>query len=128
MNGAHAKLVNRMMRAIQAGFNSLGTDNERKPTVILINQIREKWESCSGQPNNAGRAGAVLCFEYHVEVLCPPSEKLCESAGDKKQVGQQIRFNVEKNKTFSPLGVESSRCTWMTPKSTVCGRARWTTP
>lgn len=40
--GTHAKLVNRMMRSIQAGFNSLGVDNVHKPTVILINQLREK--------------------------------------------------------------------------------------
>jgi recombination protein RecA len=103
MMGTHAKLVNRMMRAIQAGFNSLGTDNLKKPTVILINQIREKVGVMFGSPDTMpGGRGQSFASSITLKFFARPSERLCESAGDKKQVGQQIRFNVEKNKTFPP--------------------------
>jgi recombination protein RecA len=101
--GTHAKLVNRMMRAIQAGFNSLGTNNAKKPTVILINQVREKVGVMYGSPDvMPGGRGQSFASSVTLKFFARPSEKLCESVGDKKQVGQQIRFNVEKNKTFPP--------------------------
>lgn len=101
--GNHAKLVNRMMRAIQAGFNSLGIDNMHKPTVLLINQLREKVGVMFGNPDTMpGGRGQSFASSITLKFFARPSEKLYESIGDKKPVGQQIRFNVEKNKTYPP--------------------------
>lgn len=103
MIGVHARLMNRMMRAIQSGFNSLGMDNVHKPTVILINQLREKVGVLFGSPDTMpGGRGQSFASSITVKFFARPSERLYESVGDKKSIGQQIRFNVEKNKTFPP--------------------------
>lgn len=103
--GSHAKLVNRLMRAIQAGFNSLGAENPRKPTVLLVNQIREKIGVMYGSPDTMpGGRGQTFASSITVKFFARPSERIVESGGEKKVVGQKIRFNVEKNKTFPPGG------------------------
>lgn len=103
MIGVHARLVNRMMRAIQSGFNSLGMGNRRKPTVILINQLRERVGVLFGDPYvMPGGRGQSFASSITVKFFARPSERLYESIGDKKPVGQQIRFSVEKNKTHPP--------------------------
>mgnify|MGYP000883778139 CR=1 FL=1 len=101
--GVHAKLINRMMRAIQSGFNSLGMENPRKPTVLLINQIREKVGVMYGSPDTMpGGRGQSFASSITLKFFARPAERIYESIGDKKPVGQQVRFNVEKNKTFPP--------------------------
>ena len=103
MIGVHARLVNRMMRAIQSGFNSLGMGNRRKPTVILINQLRERVGVLFGDPYvMPGGRGQSFASSITVKFFARPSERLYESIGDKKPIGQQIRFSVEKNKTYPP--------------------------
>ena len=101
--GTHAKLVNRMIRAIQAGFNSLGTANTQKPTVLLINQLREKVGVMFGSNETMpGGRGQSFASSITLKFFARPSERLYESIGEKKPVGQQVRFNVEKNKTYPP--------------------------
>lgn len=101
--GNHARLVNRMMRAIQSGFNSLGTHAVDKPAVILINQLREKVGVMFGNPETMpGGKGQSFASSITLKFFARASERIEESGGEKRNVGQQIRFNVEKNKTYPP--------------------------
>lgn len=101
--GNHAKLVNRLMRALQSAFNSLGTENKHKPTVLLINQLREKVGVMFGSKDTMpGGRGQSFASSITLKFFARPSERIYESVGDKKAVGQQIRFNVDKNKTHPP--------------------------
>lgn len=105
--GTHAKLTNRMMRTIQASFNSLGMDNLKKPAVILINQLRDKVGVMFGSPTvMPGGKGQLFASSVTVSFAARPSEKIFETTGkkkDQKPVGQLIRFTVTKNKTFPPF-------------------------
>lgn len=101
--GNHAKLVNRMMRAIQSGFNSLGSVSQHKPTVLLINQLREKVGVMYGSPDTMpGGRGQSFASSITLKFFARNSERLHESGGDKRNIGQQVRFNVDKNKTYPP--------------------------
>lgn len=104
--GTHAKLINRMMRSIQAAFNSLGSQNKRKPCVILINQLREKVGIMFGNPTvMPGGKGQKFANSIMVSFSARGSERLYETIGnkeDRKPVGTTLRFVVDKNKTFPP--------------------------
>jgi len=104
MVGNHAKLVNRFMRAIQSGFNSLGMSKAQKPSVILVNQIREKIGVMYGSPDTMpGGRGQGFAASITVKFFARPSEGITEGTGDKAvSVGQQLRFECVKNKTFPP--------------------------
>ena len=105
--GLHARLTNRMMRSIQAAFNSLGSQNVRKPSVILINQLREKVGILFGSPTvMPGGKGQRFASSITISFTARPSERIYEMLGkkeDRKPVGTIIRFNVDKNKTFPPF-------------------------
>lgn len=105
--GLHARLTNRMMRSIQAAFNSLGIDNQRKPSVILINQLRDRVGIMYGSPTvMPGGKGQLFASSITISFTARPSEKIFETLGkkeDQKSVGQNIRFTVTKNKTFPPF-------------------------
>jgi recombination protein RecA len=106
--GTHARLMNRMMRSIQSRMNSLGMTNERKPTVILINQIRKNVGVMYGSPDTyPGGLGQKFASSITVKFSSRPSERIHEDSGGKKKeeapVGITVRFNVEKNKTFLPM-------------------------
>ena len=103
--GTHARLMNKMMRLIQSRMNSLGMTNERKPAVILINQIREKVGVMYGNPETyPGGRGQKFASSITVKFTTWPSELVYE--GEKKKdvppVAVPVRFKVEKNKTFLP--------------------------
>ena len=106
--GTHARLINRMMRSIQAGMNSLGMTNERKPSVVMINQVRQKVGVMYGSPDvYPGGWGQKFASSITVKFSARPSERVYEDSGGKKKdeapVGITVRFNVEKNKTFLPM-------------------------
>ena len=83
--GTHAKLVNRMIRAIQAGFNSLGTANTHKPTVLLINQLREKVGVMFGNTRRCREErGQSFASSITLKFFARPSERIYESIGEKK--------------------------------------------
>jgi len=104
--GTHARLINRMMRSIQAGMNSLGMTNECKPAIILINQIRTNVGVMYGVTDTyPGGRGQLFASSITVKFTVRPSE-LVPEGGKKKDAdtaGVQIRFKVEKNKTFVPF-------------------------
>lgn len=105
--GLHARLTNRMMRSIQAAFNSLGSQNVRKPSVILINQLRDKVGVMFGSPTvMPGGRGQKYANSITISFTARPSERIYETLGkkdEKKPVGVVVRFNVDKNKTFPPF-------------------------
>jgi len=103
MIGVHARLTNRLVRSISSGMNHLGMTNVRKPSVILINQLRDKVGVMFGSPETMpGGRGQNFAASITVKFFARPSERVYDEGGEKKPVGQQIRFNVEKNKTFPP--------------------------
>ncbi len=106
--GTHARLMNRMMRSIQAGMNSLGMTNEKKPSVILINQIRSKVGVMYGDTTTyPGGLGQKFASSITAKFTARPSEYVYEESNSKKKeeapIGIQVRFKIEKNKTFLPL-------------------------
>jgi len=101
--GIGAKLNNRFLRCVQAGLNSLGMSNLRKPAVIIINQVRERPGVMFGNPEvMPGGRGQRFSASIIVKFFARPSERIYETGGEKRAVGQQIRYSVEKNKTFPP--------------------------
>lgn len=105
--GNHAKLMNRFMRAIQSGFNSLGVETTCKPSVILINQLREKVGVMFGSPETMpGGKGQGFTASITVKFTARASEKVVEGGkkkGEGRIIGQEIRFEATKNKTFPPF-------------------------
>lgn len=104
--GTHARLINRMMRSVQAGMNSLGMTNERKPSVITINQVRKNVGVMYGNPDTyPGGLGQKFASSITVKFTTRHGEFIYED-GKKKDdspVGVTVRFKVEKNKTFPPM-------------------------
>lgn len=101
--GVHARLTNRLMRSISSGLNHLGMANRRKPSIVLINQLREKVGVMFGSPDvMPGGKGQKFAASITIKFFARPSERVNEEATPKRNVGQLIRFNVEKNKTFPP--------------------------
>lgn len=103
--GTHARLMNRMMRSVQSGMNSLGMGS-RKPSVILINQLRQKVGVLYGDNTTLpGGLGQKFASSITVKFTARPSELVYADKGkkDDSPLGVTIRFNVTKNKTFVPL-------------------------
>ena len=103
--GTHARLMNRMMRSVQAGMNSLGMSNEHKPSVILINQVRSKIGVMYGDTTTLpGGWGQKFASSITIKFTGRPSERIREDGAKKDDppVAVQIRFFVDKNKTFTP--------------------------
>lgn len=99
--GNHAKLVNRMCRAIQAGLNSRGMMH-KKPSVIMINQVREKVGVNFGSPHvMPGGKGQLFSASIIMKLLTANSDIINEASGG-KPVGMDIRLKVTKNKTYPP--------------------------
>lgn len=69
--GIHARLINKMCRAISSGLNSLGMTNDKKPSIILINQIREKlgvmWGCLHGETQIPLADGSCHTIRHIVE-------------------------------------------------------------
>ena len=106
--GTHARLMNRMMRSVQSRFNSLGMINERKPAVILINQIRKNVGVMFGNPDTyPGGLGQKFASSITIKFTARAGEHIFSDPGDKKKdiapVGITVRFRAEKNKTFVPF-------------------------
>lgn len=101
--GTHAKLNNRMFRSIQAGMNSLGMKNERKPVVIVINQVREDIGTSFGNPIVLpGGKGQKFSASIIAKFYAASSNVIYEKGGAKKAVGQRVRVKTTKNKTYPP--------------------------
>lgn len=111
--GVHARLMNRFMRAIQSGINSLGMNYEHKPHVILVNQYREKVGVMFGN-NLTLPGGKGQEFTASIKIEMRSSSKIGENGAiNPKQesnynkqieiVGAEMNFEVTKNKTYPPF-------------------------
>lgn len=101
--GTHAKLNNRMFRSIQAALNSLGMKTERKPVVIVINQVREDIGTSFGNPIVLpGGKGQKFSASIIAKFYAASSNVIYEKGGQKNAVGQRVRVKTTKNKTYPP--------------------------
>lgn len=101
--GIHARLINKMCRAISSGLNSLGMTNEQKPSIILINQIREKLGIMWGNPETMP-GGKGQNFTSSITIHFTKKETLTDDKSKTgSPVGVRTEFYVEKNKTFVPF-------------------------
>lgn len=101
--GTHAKLNNRMFRSVQAGMNSLGMKNTRKPVIIVINQFRQDIGTNFGDPTTMpGGKGQKFSASIIAKFYATSSNIIYETGKDKKAVGQRVRAKTAKNKTYPP--------------------------
>lgn len=106
--GVHARLMNRMFRTVQSGLNSLGMDNPHKPTVIYVNQFREKIGVMYGDPTT-WPGGKGQNFAYSI-LITMRAGKALDSKGNvrdqfkkgEEKFGREIHWHVKKNKTAVP--------------------------
>lgn len=107
-----ALLMNRLMRTAQASLNSLGLNNDKKPTIMLINQFREKigvmygdprtWPGGKGQNFAASILAIMRSGEYiGLNGTVYKSNSDAQSSG-KGVAGRVLHYDIKKNKTFPP--------------------------
>jgi recombination protein RecA len=107
--GTHARLMNRFMRVLQSALNSLGMDVEQKPTIILINQLRQKVGVMFGNPETSpGGKGIDFTASTIVRMRMSQRVKINKTTGkvvdkDGFAVASSLGFQVTKNKTFKPF-------------------------
>jgi len=102
--GLQARLVNKFCRKINSTINDVGREYGRKPTMVFINQIREKIGVMFGSnetvPGGRGQ-GFVTSCEIKMWANDYQKEKM-PGLDFETTTGVRINFKVEKNKTAPP--------------------------
>ena len=107
-----ALIVNRAMRVFQSALNSLGMNNPNKPAIVQVNQFREKVGVMYGDPTT-WPGGRGQNFAASILIVMRGGKKV-DAKGvvggvEKKKLGIELNFSVEKNKTFTPYRKGSFR-------------------
>lgn len=106
--GVAARLINKAVRKWQSSLNRPGVGSERRPTVVLINQIRMKvgmvWGNPETHPGGLGQ-------EFASSLILKLSAQGYEGASSDKEAGTKsqpsmltVRAKVEKSKVSPPKG------------------------
>jgi recombination protein RecA len=104
--GLMARQNNKFFRKAQAAFNrgSMEDENNLKPALIMINQLRDTMDKYKPETMPGGRGQN---FTASIIVWVRPgsgNERYIEKQDDGTElyVGHALKFKTEKNKTFSP--------------------------
>lgn len=101
-----ALLMNRFMRTLQSGLNSLGLLNDKKPSIMLINQFREKvgvmWGDPRTWPGGLGQnfAASIRLFLRAGQYINEKGEAVQKRPDE--VYGRVIHWHAKKNKTALP--------------------------
>ena len=100
--GVHARMMNKMVRKIQSAMNSIRDGVHNKTTVLLINQLRNKIGVMYGSPETTP-GGMGIPYAASVRIKLKRGEWFTYS-NEKldKNIGHEIKFYIEKNKTAPP--------------------------
>jgi RecA/RadA recombinase len=112
--GLQARLINKMMRKIVSSVNQAGAKTGMPPTVLWINQERDKMEASHNGPKKVSPGGRAQGFAACIELECWASDMEKESfspTGAKTDEMEYVpslvmNFKTKKNKT-APVGRQS---------------------
>lgn len=100
--GGNAKINNEFLRKAQAILNMGSLEQEKEqPAIIIINQLRDSMDMYSPEVIPGGRGQK---FFSSILIKIRRGEKFIEKQEDGREVyvGHEVKFKVEKNKTFPP--------------------------
>lgn len=101
--GLMARQNNKFFRKAQSAFNrgSLEEEDNLKPALIMINQLRDTMDKYKPETMPGGRGQN---FTASIIIWVRVGDRYIEKKDDgtERYVGHQIKFKTEKNKTFSP--------------------------
>lgn len=103
--GAHARLIGRMLRVLNAKMKThIYMKGQSELTVLLINQIRMKIGVMFGDPTTTpGGKSTEFVSSVEMHVTSPPSKKVMAKIKRHKQerelkIAQGVAFKIPKNK------------------------------
>lgn len=97
--GLQARLINKMLRKLVSAQNAPDISTNRRPTIILLNQVRVKLGVMYGNPETKP-GGMGQEFATSVDLKLWPGKYIQDSIGN--TLSMVTNFRCEKNKTAPP--------------------------